>query len=219
MIIFWRTIRAQWPVWLLLLLSLYVAFACEFHCLRLISLPLPANQIEKLNDLAKSVALSYVAGMIFYTLSEMLPFLRKSVYVQEKLRAMNRNLSKAIDDFLTSLCGKCDESNEQELFFLSTGGAYEKDTDYFLRKSKLLAFRKLSVNINEQMAAMQACDVYLEMDDYKTLLKLRSKSYVALLNEIAQSTGERHLKSQDMMEVLKGVVEMKNKLLGMHLMK
>ena len=132
---------------------------------------------------------------------------------------MNSNLLNAIDDFLTSLCGKYDENNEKELFYLATGDSYEKDIDCFLRKSKLLAFRKLSVILNEQMAAMQACDIYLEMDDYKTLLQLRSKSYVALLNEIAQRTEESHLKSQDMMESLKGVVEMKNSLLGMNMMK
>lgn len=215
----WRIIRSQWPVWLLLLVSLYIAFACEFHCLRLISLPLPANQIEKLNDLAKSVSLSYVAGMIFYVLSDLLPYLRKSAYVQENLRSMNRNLSKAIDNFFTSLCGRCDEFNDKELFYLATGESFERDVACILHKSKLLAFRKLSVSINEQMASMQACDIYLEMDDYKTLLQLRAKSYMVLLNEIAQSSEERHLKSQDMIEVLKGVVEIKNKLSGMHMMK
>ena len=215
----WKIIRSQWPVWLLLLVSLYVAFACEFHCLRMISLPLPASQIEKLNDLAKNVSLSYVAGMIFYVLSEMVPYLRKSAYVQEKLRSINRNLSKAIDDFLTSLCGRSDECNDKELYYLATGGTYEKDIDCFLRKSKLLAFRKLSISINEQLAAMQACDIYLDMDDYKILLQLRAKSYVMLLNEIAQSVEERHLKSQDMMDLLKGVVEMKKSLLCMNMMK
>lgn len=214
----WKIVYNQWPIWVLLLISLYTAFACEFRCLRFITMPFSALQVEKLNDLAKSISLSYVAGMVFYVLSELVPQVRKRYYAEEKLRAMNSNLTDAINSFLTNLCGRCDESNERELVFLATGDDYEKETDILIRKNQLLAFRKLSATTDQLLDAMQACDVYLEMDDYKALLALKTDNDLQLLRDLAQCSEEQHLKSDDMLKCFKAVVEMRTRLANMKVM-
>ena len=180
------TIFSKWPIWLILAVCLYTVVACEFPCWRFITLPLGGETVEKLNGIVKNLSYSYIAGVVFYVLSELIPFLQKQSFVLMRLKPYVDNLVVAIDDLIYGLTGcklRDDEiKNGEGVYSLITEHDYEAEGYYQLKDNQRLAIRSFVAQMDKGLDMLLSNDVYIGNDDFVTALSLSTHQANAFKN-------------------------------------
>lgn len=128
--IFFDYIKRTAPIWVLFIICIYSIVACEFESLR-IRLPSLFNDVayvNKTNDIIKNLSFSYIAGVIFFFLSDTIPFLRRKRVVYKNVEKSMRLMVAAIDDFSHIVNNKIwDEKTDASTEYEEFSGAEYSD--------------------------------------------------------------------------------------------
>ena len=115
-------------IWFLFLVCIYSILACEFESLRMnmFSINMDVHIVNKINGIIKNLSFSYVAGVIFFFLSDTIPFLRRQKIVSKNVNQSLDLMSNALDEFSQSINGKIWEvtTNPQSIYEDIFGGEY-----------------------------------------------------------------------------------------------
>lgn len=95
-------------IWGLFIVCIYCILACEFESLRMniFSINEEVIVVKKINDIIKNLSFSYVAGVIFFFLSDTIPFQRRKKVVSKNVNRSLYLISNAINDFSQSINNK-----------------------------------------------------------------------------------------------------------------
>lgn len=88
-------------VWILFFVCVYSVIACEFEAWRIELLKIDKDiaYINKVNGIIKNLSFSYIAGVIFFFLSDTIPFLRRKRIACRNVEKSLTLMVNAIDDF------------------------------------------------------------------------------------------------------------------------
>lgn len=198
----------KYGIWLLLAASIYMVLASEFNMFCFVSLPYSESTVEKLNGIGKNISLSYIAGVIFYVLSEYLPFERKKKFVQDRSCQMVRSLMDDILKFFDELCGQNDLNAPFQLYYDATQKEYNENDVCKLSRSQLLAIRKLIAETDNALNILLLQGEYLDEDDFNKLLKLKSESFLDSLRKVSQASDSLTIESGVLYAIISGVISM-----------
>lgn len=193
-------------VLILLVMSFYMVLAAEFKELCFIELPICEETIEKLNGIGKNISLSYIAGVIFYVLTETIPFVNKRKYLRLKLKVQIERMKDALGNFLESICGdgKCREV--KKIFYEASKREYEGNGLCDINKSHLLSIRKLLVELDDALDVLICSDVYLDEKDYQTVIEIKTAPSLSIMRQIAQIKEETQIEQKTLYDLLSGVI-------------
>jgi len=203
-----RQLKYTWTIWLGLVFSLYAVFACEFESIRFIKLPYSEDVIVRLNDIAKNLSLSYIAGMAFYLLSEMIPYLRKRRFVLKKLNAEIQHVRQIFIDFYSYFCGQNVASSIptiDELFYYTTGREYDQEGVYSIPADKMLGLRKLLSAIDDALELLLTNDIYIGEDNFKIALTIKTRECLTILRGIIQAQSDSLIENKQLYNLLEGI--------------
>ncbi len=210
-----KQLKYTWPIWLVLILCLYIVLACECEFFRFIKLPYSEYIIERINDVAKNLSLSYIAGMIFYLLSEMVPYLRKQRFVLKKLNAEIQNVQQIFRDFFLYFCGHDVSSSppeKDELFYSTTGQEYEQEGTYLISADKMLELRKLLAAIDDAIEFLLANDIYIGENNFKIVLNIKTNKCLSVLRGIVQAQSDSLIENKQLYEILEGIISIQQEI-------
>lgn len=202
----------KYGIWILLMLSIYMVFAAEFKRLCFVKLPLSEITISKLNDIGKSIALSYIAGVIFYVFSERIPFFRKKRYLKTRLKIQVERLKTALTSFLESMCGNATITDAKVAFLETTRMEYEGKGYCDINKSQLLSIRTLLAVYDDALDDLISNDVFLDEMDFKTIIDIKTDNTLAELRKLSQMKDQAQIEQTMMYEVLAGAIVMFSKI-------
>lgn len=202
----------KYGIWILLGLSVYMVLAAEFRRLCFVKLPLSEMTVCKLNDIGKSIALSYIAGVIFYVFSEKIPFVRKKRYLNARLKIQIERLHTALTSFLESICGNGNIKDANSAFWDTTGKEYEGKGYCEINKSQLFSIRTLLAVYDDALDDLISCDVYLDEKDYQTVVEIKTDNTLAVMRKLSQMQDQSQIEQTTMFEILSGAIAMFGKL-------
>ena len=209
-------LRYTWTIWAGLIICLYIVFACEFEYLRFIKLPYSESLIIRLNDIAKNFSLSYIAGVIFYLLSEMIPYIRKRRFVLEKLNIEIDNIEQVINNFYRYFCGCADNQNItdkiEDIFYSTTEQEYEDGGTYSIPTAKMLELRKLLTAVDDAVELFLANDVYIGENNFKIALNIKTKECMSILRGLVQAQTVSEIEYNQLFELLKGITSIRQEI-------
>lgn len=183
----------KYGIWILLVISIYIVLTAEFQILCIIKLPLSEDTIQKLNSIGKNISLSYIAGVIFYILSELLPFFRKRKFLKIKLKLQLDNLRSSISSFFECICGDRNPNDAKKVFFEVCKSEYEGEGVCNINKSHLFCIRRLLADIDDTLEILINSDVYLEEGDFNKVITIKTSQTLMALREVAQLRDETQI--------------------------
>ena len=189
-----------------------MVLAAEFKILCFVKLPLSEITVSKLNEIGRSIALSYIAGVIFYVFSERIPFIMKKRYLNTRLKIQVERLHTALTSFLESICGTATISDAKKAFLETTGKEYEGKGYCNINKSQLLSIRTLLAVYDDSLDDLINCDVYLDEKDFKAVVDIKTDKTLAVMRKISQIQDQSQIEQTTMFEILSGMIAMFEKL-------
>jgi len=198
----------KYGIWLLLAVSVYMVLAAEFSVFCFIRLPFNESIVEKLNGIGKNISLSYIAGVVFYILSEYLPFKRKEIYVQGRCYQIVGSLMDNIMNFFDELCGQNILNAPLQLYFDATQKEYDENDVCKLSRNQLFAIRKFIAETDNALNILLLQDEYLGEDDFRKLLTLKSESFLDNLRKVSQASDSLTIESGVLYAIIRGVISM-----------
>lgn len=195
----------KYGVWLLFGIATYTVFAVEFSGLRVISLPFNSDAVDKLNDIGKNFSLSYIAGVVFYTLSEVIPFRRRKRYVKGKAIILADRLLKGINEFFDAFCGGHDMSDMSQLYYDAMQREYVASDNCKIKLDQLLAVRRLLALLEDTLGVLLQQNDYLDEDDQRKLLNVKTEDFYSLLIHLSQASVEVQKSGKEILILLQGV--------------
>ena len=120
-------------IWVLFIVCIYCILACEFESLRMdiFSINEDVIVVEKINDIIKNLSFSYVAGVIFFFLSDTIPFQRRQKFVNKNVNRSLNLIYNAIDDFSQSINNKTwDETIDPKFIYEDIFGGEYPEQEY-----------------------------------------------------------------------------------------
>lgn len=193
-------------VWILLVASFYMVIAAEFKELCFIKLPVSEESLDKLNGIGKNISLSYIAGVIFYVLSEKVPFIKKRKYLRMKLNVQIERMKEALGTFLESICGDGKCRDARPMFYEAFKKEYEGKGFCEINKSHLLGIRKLLAELDDSLNILISSDVYLGEKDYQIVIEIKTDSSFSIMRQIAQIKEETQIEQKTLFDLLSGVI-------------
>ena len=193
-------------VWILFVASFYMVLSAEFNGLCFVKLPFGNETIDKLNGIGKNISLSYIAGVIFYVLSEKVPFIRKRKYRRMKMNAQIERMKEALDTFLESISGDSKCRDEKKIFYEASKKEYEGTGFCEINKSHLLSIRKLLAELDDALDILISSDVYLGERDYQTVIEIKTDPSLSIIRQIAQIKDETQIEQKTLYDLLSGVI-------------
>lgn len=193
-------------VWVLLFVSFYMVLASEFKEFCFINLPFSEETIDKVNGIGKNISLSYIAGVIFYVLSELVPFVSKRKYLRMKLNVQVERMKEALSTFLESICGDSKCRDAKKMFYEASFKEYEGKGYCKINKSHLLSIRKMLVEIDDSLNILISSDIYLGEKDYRTVIEIKTDSSLSIIRQIAQIKDDTQIEQKTLYDLLSGVI-------------
>lgn len=181
------------PIWILFITCIYCILACEFE-----SLKIPINQdleyCEKLNNIVKNLSYSYIAGVIFFLLSDSIPFLRKGNIAYKNINKAMHLIITAIDNFSKSINGKTWENTTStiEIYEEISGGEYAANTGYNipidLPEYRIAIFKDLYLALNLNIDFIISQEQYIDTKLLNDFESIRSDDCFLYIGSIANKT-------------------------------
>lgn len=209
----------KYGIWILLVLSIYMVLAAEFHDLCFIRLPFSDVTVYKLNSIGKNISLSYIAGVIFYVFSERIPFVRKKSYLKTRLKIQVERLNTALSSFLESMCGNSTITDAKTAFWETTRKEYDGKGYCDINRSQLLSIRTLLAVYDDALDDLISSDVYLDEKDFETVVDIKTDNTLSVMRKLSQMQDQSQIEQTMMFEVLSGAIAMFNKLDKIELVK
>lgn len=165
-------------IWILLIICVYCIFACEFESLRFKIFSINENIliVNKINDIIKNFSFSYVAGVIFFFLSDTIPFLRRKSIVDKNIRRSLNLMINAIDQFTLSINNKkwTKATDVKKIYEDISGAEYSENlSDYKLPFNKVVDIVTLSKNINLSLDYIISQELYVDIELLNEMEKIK----------------------------------------------
>lgn len=174
-------------VWIVFVICIYSIFACEFDELK-IPFSLIHRDIEKINNIIKNISYSYIAGVIFFLLSDTIPYLRRKKVACKNVDKSLKFIVNAIDKFSLSINNKIwtNETSAIMIFEDYSGGEYSDNMPPVLLPKHILSVMNTfaeSININLDYILSQELYNTIELQKEMELIKLcESIQYISSIS-------------------------------------
>lgn len=207
------------PIWILLIICIYCVLACEFESLRieLFSINKDISFVEKINNIIKNLSYSYIAGVIFFSLSDTIPFLRRMRIANRGVKKLLCQIVNAIDDFSLSINqNKWDEkTNPKQVFEDFTGGEYiENAPPTKLTSDKIALIDKLVNTINVGTDFIISKELYISTDLIDDVDSIKSNEYFLFISSIPDNAkNELYVTADKIVAIFDNIIEIKRTML------
>lgn len=203
------------PIGILLLICIYCVLACEFQELR-IRVEYSQDSLDKINDIVKNLSFSYIAGVIFFLLSDTIPYCRrKKITLKYVEKAMSLMLL-SIDDFTINVNGKKWDSNTEpyEIYEDISGAIYEGDSQikYTVPDNVIISLQNLYNSLNMNIDFILAQELYIDdclLDMLEQIKSDKRFQYSCGLSLNANTC----ITIYELVEIFKLIISIKSKLL------
>lgn len=198
-------------VWVLLLVCIYIALACEFESLRLsvFSINKDLSYVDKVNTILENLSFSYIAGVIFFFLSDTIPFLRRKKIAYRHVEKSLRLIIESIDSFSTLINGNIWDANTDSkvVFEEYTGRVYTNDMPMYELQANLLAiFKKMSEELSIQFDFVISQELYIEKQLLCDIERIKTNESFILLKALSN---QKHIPSIKLVELFNLLIEIK----------
>ena len=169
-----------WKVWLILAICVYSIIACDFEEARLDLFAINATQdtIGKLNGIIKNLSYSYIAGCVFFFLSDSLPFLRRLKIANRSMTSAINQCKKSLYELECCLSGVCWASMDDSSIFESITEA-ECDDDaqiVNIKKHKYMAIRTFLSELDRTCNFILSQELYLNETQFRIASQILADS-------------------------------------------
>lgn len=217
----WLRIKKEPAIWILLLLCLYIVFAYYIAQIRFSSL-FSQETVDAINMIAFSLSCSYIAGMVFYILSEFLIQTRKARAVLantvEDLRLFIDDfseLSKDIwgDDWLTA------ENANESVFRAITNIDYSESLSkgsIRLDDSSTCIFKKYINKFDTYLTSIMSYESYLSPEDFRELTEIRLSFAFNQVRIHFDESENIFYSPKTLMELIKDIISINKKVVRLY---
>lgn len=202
-------------IWVLFIICIYCILACEFESLRMdiFSINEDVIVVGKINDIIKNLSFSYVAGVIFFFLSDTIPFHRRQKVV---IKNVNRTLNlvfNAIDDFSQSINSKTwNETIDPKLIYEDIfGGEYpEQEYKQKLPLNIITDMLKLTNIMNSCIDFIISQELYVNSKLIKDLEDIKLCDGMRYISSLSVDTNNIYITPKDLTSVFRDIIKIKS---------
>ncbi len=217
--IYFNYFKRTAPIWILFIICIYCVFACSFETLRLDLFRINKDIVfvNKINDIIKNLSFSYIAGAIFFFLSDTIPFLRRKKLINKIVQKLLSQMVDALDDFSLSInnCKWNKDTKLEQVFEEFSGGEYSQNMPQTrLTSDKIILIDNLSKKINLGIDYVLSQEIYIDTDLVKEMDRIKINDIYILICSISNSVNnEYYLAANKVLEIFKLIIDIKTTLL------
>ena len=195
---------STFPISLLLLLCLYCVLACEFGAFRfgLFSVSMEQETVNKINNILKALSSSYIAGVIFFFLSDTIPYYRRKRIATKHVENSLHLMINAIDDFSYLVNGKIwGEGTDAKLIYEDiTGGEYTDDLPpYKIPINLRTIFGRLFLSLNTNLNFIISQELYLNNEFISNMESIVSQDNYLRISQISNNQTQDNFVNVDIL--------------------
>ena len=201
-------------IWGLFIVCLYCIIACEFESLRIdiFSINEDVTVVNKINDIIKNLSFSYVAGVVFFFLSDTIPFHRRQKVV---IKNVNRSLNlvfNAIDDFSQSINSKTwNETIDPRLIYEDIFGGEYPEQGYSLKLplNIIADMLKLANIMNPCIDFIISQELYINSKLIKDLEDIKLCDGIRYISSLSVDT-DNIISSAELVSVFRDIIKIRS---------
>ena len=201
-------------IWVLFIVCIYCILACEFESLRMAIFSINEDIIvvEKINNIIKNLSFSYVAGVIFFFLSDTIPFQRRQKFVNKNVNRSLNLIYNAIDDFSKSINNKkwnetIDPKSIYEDIF---GGEYpEQEYKQKLPLNIISDMLKFANTINPYIDFIISQELYVNSKLVKNLEDIKLFDGMRYISSLSVDTNNI-ISSEELVSVFRDIIKIRS---------
>ncbi len=183
--------RKAWLIWVLLIICIYSVLACEFDCFKisLFSIDEDIVFINKMNTIIENLSFSYIAGAIFFVLSDTIPFLRKQKNVLKHIKKSLSLMINAIDSFSQNLHSTVWDAstNITDIVMDITGTMYSQQMrDIKLQDHQLYEMHRLNDILNVNIDFILSQELYINQEFMSIIENIKVNKHIQLIKTISK---------------------------------
>lgn len=193
--------------------------ACEFESLRInmFSVNKDIELVNKTNKIIENLSFSYIAGVIFFSLSDTIPFLRRKKIAYKNVKKSLSQMIDAIDDFSISINGcKWDEKTNTEIVFEDfSGGEYTKNAPQLrLTFDKTALINTLTKKINIGVDFVLSHELYIDTNLTNDMNKIKlNENYLFICTILNNTNNDIYIAADKVLAIFDNVIEIKRTIL------
>lgn len=201
-------------IWVLFIVCIYCILACEFESLRMAIFSINEDIIvvEKINDIIKNLSFSYVAGVIFFFLSDTIPFQRRKKFVNKNVNRSLNLIYNAIDDFSQSINNKkWDETIDPKSIYEDIfGGEYpEQEYKQKLPLNIISDMLKFANTINPYIDFIISQELYVNSKLVKNLEDIKLFDGMRYISSLSVDTNNI-ISSEELVSVFRDIIKIRS---------
>lgn len=200
-------------VWIILVVAIYIVIACQFPSFRFITMPYSEATVELCNDVLKNLSYSYIAAVIFYVLSDAIPFLRKQYYVIRSLDVIKSQTLESLSRFYRCFCSSSvDETEAFTLFLNATGYEYEEEGTFYLQRNQLYELKLLHSEIAYYTDQIISHGEYAGKAKFDFAIKIKSNDVNSKMAGYSQAVEKLSITNKELMELFVFTLSIRNEI-------
>ena len=217
--IYFNYFKRTAPIWILFIICIYSVFACSFETLRLDLFRINKNIIfvNKINDIIKNLSFSYIAGAIFFFLSDTIPFLRRKKLANKIVEKSLCQMIDAIDDFSLSInnCKWNEDTNIELIFEDFSGGEYTQNMpDTRLTSDKKVLIVELAKKLNFGIDFVLSQELYIDTNLVKDMDRIKINEFYIYICSIPDSSNiDFYIAADKVLAIFSLIIKIKTTLL------
>ena len=202
-------------IWILFTICIYCVVACEFESLRMNFFSIRADivVVNKINDIIKNLSFSYIAGVIFFSLSDTIPFLRRKKLANKSIKKTLFQMQNAIDVFSLSINNMKwnDDTNTKQVFEDFSGCEYADNAPQMrLTSDKLRLIDNLSKSIDFGIDFIISQELYIDSILINDMENIKFNDYFLLMRSIPNnSNDEFYIHPNKIIAIFDKIIEIK----------
>ena len=168
--------------------------------------------VEKINDIIKNLSFSYVAGVIFFFLSDTIPFQRRQKFVNKNVNRSLNLIYNAIDDFSQSINNKkWDETIDPKSIYEDIfGGEYpEQEYKQKLPLNIIADMLKFANTINPYIDFIISQELYVNSKLVKNLEDIKLFDGMRYISSLSVDTNNI-ISSEEFVSVFRDIIKIRS---------
>lgn len=200
-------------VWALFIVCIYSVVACEFESLRIkwLSIDKEVAFVNKVNGIIENLSFSYIAGVIFFFLSDTIPYIRRKTIAYKNAERSLRLILKSIDEFSLSINNEIwNEGTDAISIYEDYFGEELSDENQSILIKKPLLFDTLKLvrYVNSGISFLLSQELYLDaklINDIESIKLSEEWHYVSSLSD----GNEVRVSSKIVLAIIKKIISIK----------
>ena len=204
--------KRTYAIWIIFFISCYCIVACNFNYLK-INAMFFQDDIDfwnKINDILKNLSYSYIAGTIFFFLSETIPYIEKQKSIIKNIERTINSILSTINQFSLDLHHETwgPATEDTDVFEKILGIPYleeNQDKEIFIKEFQQPCFKELYINLHSKLSFIQIQERYISQKLVKDIEKLQSKEAFFKIEAIADSQ-LKYISAKDFLDIIKFIM-------------